>query len=48
LEFYATAQGSCDRLLRIALDRGGKDNVTVVLGRFRAPVKAAVTVEPAA
>jgi protein phosphatase len=48
LEFYPTAQGACDRLLRIALDRGGKDNVTVVLGRFRAPVKAAVTVEPAA
>jgi protein phosphatase len=48
LEFYATAQGACDRLLRIALDRGGKDNITVVVGRFRADGKDAVAVEPPA
>lgn len=48
LEFYATAQGACERLLRIALDRGGKDNVTVVVGRFRAPAHDVVAAEPAA
>jgi protein phosphatase len=48
LEFCATAQGACDRLLRIALDRGGKDNITVVVGRFRADGKDAVAVEPPA
>ena len=35
LELEATAQDACDRLLRLALGRGGKDNITVVLGRFQ-------------
>jgi protein phosphatase len=32
----ATAQAACDLLVRMALDRGGRDNITVVVGRFRA------------
>ena len=38
-----TAQEACEQLLRIALDRGGKDNITVVLGRFRTAAQAAET-----
>jgi PPM family protein phosphatase len=34
LDECGTAQDACDRLVRMALDRGGKDNITVVLGRF--------------
>lgn len=34
LDVCAAAQDACDRLVRMALDRGGKDNITVVLGRF--------------
>ncbi|NLF73856.1 MAG: serine/threonine-protein phosphatase [Candidatus Anammoximicrobium sp.] len=45
LEFYATAQGACERLLRMALDRGGKDNITVVVGRFQAAADRAAAVE---
>jgi PPM family protein phosphatase len=28
------AQDACDQLVRMALERGGRDNITVVLGRF--------------
>jgi protein phosphatase len=38
LEAEAPAQAACNRLVQMALDRGGKDNITVVLGRFRAEV----------
>ena len=31
-----TAQQACDQLVGMALDRGGRDNITVVLGRFLA------------
>jgi len=34
----ATAQNACDLLVRMALNRGGRDNITVVLGRFQAVV----------
>lgn len=30
--------GACQRLVDLALEAGGKDNVTVVLGRYRIPV----------
>jgi protein phosphatase len=30
----AAAQDACDQLVRMALERGGRDNITVVLGRF--------------
>jgi len=28
------AQDACDQLVQMALERGGRDNITVVLGRF--------------
>ena len=42
LETESHAQTACDRLVQLALERGGKDNITVVLGRFRSGV-----IEPA-
>lgn len=48
LKSGATAQEACDRLLRLALERGGRDNITVVLGRFQMAEQAAETVQPAA
>jgi len=30
-----SAQEACHRLVQIALDRGGEDNVTVVIGRLK-------------
>lgn len=47
LESGASAQDACDRLLRLGLDRGGKDNITVVLGRFQTVEQAAENVQPA-
>ena len=41
LDIYATAQGACDRLVRMALDRGGRDNITVILGPFRGAASVA-------
>ncbi len=35
-ESRTSAQG-CRRLVDLALENGGKDNVTVVLGRYRIP-----------
>lgn len=46
LERETPAQTACDRLVQRALDRGGKDNITVVLGRFRARI-AETAEEPA-
>jgi protein phosphatase len=36
----ASAQQACDRLVERALKNGGRDNVTVVLGRYRFPHEA--------
>lgn len=35
LRAVSTSQESCRRLLQLALDRGGEDNVTVVIGRLK-------------
>ena len=32
-----TAQDTCQALVEAALDRGGRDNVTVALARYRFP-----------
>jgi len=32
----STAQTTCERLVNLALEAGGKDNVTVVIGRYAA------------
>lgn len=39
------AAGVCRRLVDLALEAGGKDNVTVVLGRYRIPKEAPAHVE---
>jgi serine/threonine protein phosphatase PrpC len=36
----APAAETCGRLVGLALDAGGKDNVTVVVGRYRIPPAA--------
>jgi serine/threonine protein phosphatase PrpC len=33
-----TSQEACQRLVAAALDNGGRDNVTVVVARYRLPV----------
>jgi serine/threonine protein phosphatase PrpC len=33
-----TSEEACKRLVAAALDSGGKDNVTVVLARYRLPI----------
>jgi len=38
------AQDACDQLVGMALERGGRDNITVVLGRFL-KVPAAAPIE---
>ena len=35
LKAKQTAQATCQRLVQLALDRGGEDNVTVVVGRLK-------------
>jgi len=35
LQIAATAAAACQALLDAALDAGGKDNITVVLARYR-------------
>ena len=40
LEESRTSAQGCRRLLDLALENGGKDNVTVVLGRYRIPQAA--------
>jgi protein phosphatase len=35
LKQIQSAEQSCRRLVKVALDRGGTDNVTVVIGRLR-------------
>jgi protein phosphatase len=35
LKAIRTAQATCQRLVQLALDRGGEDNVTVVVGRLK-------------
>jgi len=37
LAAHAGAQGACDALVAKALDNGGRDNVTVVVARYRSP-----------
>ncbi len=33
-----SSQEACDQLIRMALDRGGKDNATVLVARYTLPV----------
>jgi Serine/threonine protein phosphatase len=37
---------ACERLVQQALDRGGRDNVTVIVAAYRLPEEAARTTEP--
>jgi protein phosphatase len=36
LDDSKSAQGACDNLIKLALDGGGKDNVTAVVARVKA------------
>ena len=37
LQSSPSSQDACERLVELALQNGGKDNVTVVLARYRFP-----------
>jgi len=47
LERDLPAEDSCKALVQKALDAGGKDNITVVIGKYRLPPKSRAATTPA-